>query len=746
MRARVLTAVLMLGLVPSPAIALVQQADGPFADADARGLYEAAAAARMRLDHELVSYTALVRQRVGAGLRMPLKDRTLYRAESAHRVFWSRDGEVLVQALALREQTPMGLARGKVHIGAFDDNFDPANDALMFGMVPPDDDVYERDQDDFWIAHPLEPRFLDGYRFTVGDTLVLSLPDGRRVRAIELQVLPVAADVHHLMGSLWIEPESGALVRAVYRLSDSFDAFRDLPDLKEEEDDDLKYVPGLFKPWTAEIDMIAVDYSLWGSGVWLPRSMHASGVATAGILKAPASMELTYDFESVVMEADLRAETDAPDDAAGVVRFATRTEALEALTRATVGDVPYRLSSRVRRRGPREREKRVTYLVPTDPSWLSESPDLPPPIWESAPGFTSEAELRDLFDGLAHLPTPPAQTMPRTFRWGMQRPDLLRYNRVEALSVGARGQIRPDTWMGPVSMTATVRLGVADVEPNVRLDATRETLRRRVTWSTYHELAAVDEDARHLGLGNSVTALLFGRDDGDYYRRSGTALEWTPPSADRRSFRVQAYGEFHRPARTHTDFALWHATDSAWSFRQDFTARRGWELGGAVTLAPWWGSDPRSAQGGVALTLRGAGGDWSFASAQGTGRAALPLPGALRLGLEAGGGTIWGDAPDQRLWSMGGATTLRGYAPRARVGSTFGRGRAELARPFSFGAVSVFGDAAWAGERSRIHFDDALASVGIGLSLVDGLIRMDGAWGLRGDRDFRLELYLDGLL
>jgi hypothetical protein len=41
------------------------------------------------------------------------------------------------------------------------------------------------------------------------------------------------------------------------------------------------------------------------------------------------------------------------------------------------------------------------------------------------------------------LPAPPSPQMPRTLRWGPQRPDLVRYNRVENLFVGVRGQIRP---------------------------------------------------------------------------------------------------------------------------------------------------------------------------------------------------------------------------------------------------------------------------------------------------------------
>jgi hypothetical protein len=384
--------------------------------------------------------------------------------------------------------------------------------------------------------------------------------------------------------------------------------------------------------------------------------------------------------------------------------------------------------------------------VPEDASYLATSPDLPPPVWESAPGFASRGELEELFGQLSDLPEPPQARMPRTFRWGAQRPDLLRYNRVEELSVGARAEIRPTTFVGPLSMTATVRLGSGDREVNGRLDVTSETLRRRVTWSAFHELAAVDEDARHLGLGNSLTAALFGRDDGDYYRRSGSWLEWTPPSAERRSFRVRAYAEHHEAVVPTTDFSLWHARDGDWTFRDDLGAATGWEWGGLVTLAPWWGTDPQEAQGGVEVTVQGAGGDFEYARASLMARTALPLPSDFRLALEAGGGTGWGTPPPQRMWLVGGATSLRGFAPATLVGRSFGRARGELARHFAFGAVSVFSDAGWAGERDDARLDDVFASVGLGLSLVDGLIRIDGARGVRGGRGFRLEFYLDGIL
>ena len=59
----------------------------------------------------------------------------------------------------------------------------------------------------------------------------------------------------------------------------------------------------------------------------------------------------------------------------------------------------------------------------------------------------------------------------------------------------------------------------------------------------------------------------------------------------------------------------------------------------------------------------------------------------------------------------------------------------------------MFTDFGWAGPRDTFDWDDMLYGVGIGASLLDGLIRMDLSHGLRGPgRQFRLDLYLDALL
>src|SRR5690606_19218713 len=111
------------------------------------------------------------RQRISAALRTPLKDRTLYRGESAHRVFWNRDGGMLVQALAARQQSPTGVLGAEESLGMFDTSFDPMNDRLFFGLMERDDDLGDPDEDDFWFEHPLYREYRDAYRFASGDTL-----------------------------------------------------------------------------------------------------------------------------------------------------------------------------------------------------------------------------------------------------------------------------------------------------------------------------------------------------------------------------------------------------------------------------------------------------------------------------------------------------------------------------------------------------------------------------------------------
>lgn len=696
-----------------------------FADSAARDLFERARRRRGDLDESLLAYEAVVTERLAAGLRAFRRDRTLYRKESASRVRWSRDGTNVVQVLALREEHPGGVEVPS-HPGGFsvDDLWDPEADPLLFGSLVGGED----DDEDIGFVHPLGPDAEEYYRYEVGDTLTLHLPDGRSIQTVELRFIPRTRDFRRLAGSAWLEAGTGNLVRAVFRLGKVFDLEEDLDMIREVDDDPdldegVSKIPGLLLPIQFELKGVVVDYSLWDFRYWMPRLLRADGVLRAGILEAPASFEVTYRILDTV---------DTEDTAGGVDRVPAAEEVL--------AEWGVEGSFRGFRRTSGGRAFEV--VLPDDEEDLLESPDLPPPIWEEMAPSLTDGELREFYERLEDVPEAPAASRPFTFAWGLRRPDLVRYNKVEALSVGARAGTRLGRWHASV----TGRIAVADPEPDVRLELLREGAARSWELAAYHSLASVDPDQRSLGLGHSLTTLLLGRDDGEYYRRTGVRAALLPPSGEREWKRLEVYGERQRAVTKETDATLPRLWDDARTLSPNIEADEVDQLGALLRVRPWWGHGMRGVNGGADLLVQAETGDLEFVrAALGLGLA-FPMGGSLRGAVEAAGGTAWGDVPVQRRWYLGGATTLRGYDGSASVGESFLRGRAELAWWHHYGALSLFGDVGWAGNRSAFDVDEGLASAGVGFSTLDGLIRVDLARALRHGPQWRLEIYLDGLL
>jgi hypothetical protein len=738
-RVRVALLVAAAGISPSADLEAQSPASGAptYHDPGAASLHAAAMAHHAEHEDRLRAYEATVTQRIGVSLRTPLRDRTVYRAETAHRVFWNKDGPVAIEVLGLREQTPSGVEVEEFDQGLVDHVYEPDRDRLLLGRARGEAEA-ERDPDDFRLVHPLERDESRHYTFESGDTITLALPDGRVVRAVELRVSPRARSSNRIVGSLWIEPESGALVRATYRLAETLDVVRDVAEVRREDSEgEFRWVPGIFKPWTFELAVVTVDYALWEGDVWLPRRWRGEGLAAAGVVKIPAEFDRSYRFTRVATETP---EGEPNDD--GVADTPGNGVGHFDAGLLPGGDAYGRYAQERRNEGDS-----LHIYAPRDLERLASSPHLPPPVWQDAPGFISRGELAEQRRRLDGVPVGAPATTPWWFRWGLQRPDLVRYNRVEGLSVGARAAVAPHFLGRPLSVTATVRLGTSDRHPNARIDLERTTLRRSLALSGYHELAPTDEGARHLGVGNSLVAAFAGRDDGDYYRRTGAALAWTPSPTSRARYRVSLHSEYHESVDVHTRVALprlW--SEEGWAFRPNIDADEGWEHALRVGVAPSWGTDPARAQAGLEANGLVSLGDLEHAVASLAGRLVLPLPGDLRLGLLAGGGVATSDVSPQRALAVGGPGTLRGYAPRTLVGPCQARGRLEVQRAFSFGGLSVFTDAGWAGPCAELTPSAMMRSAGVGLSLVDGLVRFDLARGFDGPRSTRLDVYLDGLL
>jgi hypothetical protein len=241
-----------------------------------------------------------------------------------------------------------------------------------------------------------------------------------------------------------------------------------------------------------------------------------------------------------------------------------------------------------------------------------------------------------------------------------------------------------------------------------------------------------------------VGALLWGRDNGDYFYATGVELRGAPPRAERPWMEWRLFGEHQSRARKATDLSL-RGIGSDFSFRPNIDADRADQFGLGLTLRPLVDREALGFRWGSELAVEAEAGTFRFARPSLTLKGALPL-GSVAFALDASAGTSFGEVPVQSLWRLGGAGTLRGYDGSAAAGTAYWRGRGEVGRGSGATRLALFSDVGWAGSRDAFTFQRPLWSVGAGVSVLDGLLRMDLARALRSPTGWRLELYMDGAL
>lgn len=726
-RARPVLTLLLLSAVSwgaGGAEAQVPPAASPYRDAAARALMERARAARHRDIEGISSYEGLLRERVYVGLTALRfrRERGLFEQERIARLRWSSDGERVIQWLGARRAIPIVgsdtrrdevRAQGRVgeagaeiqremrselpeellgdtNLPAF--AFDPAGDRLSFGGD--------------WALHPLADTAEAHYRFASGDTLRLRLPE-REVVLYEVVVEPRRADFQLVAGSLWFDAESASLVRASYRPARPFDLLLDEPE-------DAEDVPGFLQPVEAEISYITVEYSLHEFRFWLPRRFAMEGEARLGrLVRIPLTVEWSVGGYAVNEE-----ETEIP----------------------VVGPLPPGWSRRERRIEDEETGKvsYVTVVVPETRELLT-SPELSEDFAERSPTAFTDQEIDELRGELEQL-LPTYQRFRPRLAWGLER-GLLRYNRVEGLSVGSAAIL-------PLSPTTTVvlegRIGTGDREPNVTASLEHGPEDGRWTLSGYHRLQSMSEDSSPFSITSSIRNLALGADHGQYYRATGALLGYRRLGR-RVRWEIEAFHERQRAVERTTRFYLLEPIRDV-SVDTVLAAEPLEVSGGRTTLSWFSGIDPNALVLTGRLRLEAAGGEARYRRASALLSAGHPLPFGLTGAVEAGAGALWGDAPVQRAFFLGGSSSLRGFHTDALYGSSFWRGRAEIATGFAGARVGLFGDAGWTGPREAFTFEDPAVSVGIGSSLLDGLVRVDLARAVRRASAWRLHLYLDGLL
>jgi hypothetical protein len=430
-------------------------------------------------------------------------------------------------------------------------------------------------------------------------------------------------------------------------------------------------------------------------------------------------------------DARLAAATDSLDRGLPTTGLAPGSNAArECDTAAVYTDYDRRFDSRVP----------VIVHIPCDLNALVHSPDLPPPIYDSGDSLFDSRDRDEMVAAAltlaAQAPISIGSLPPANWVWGFP---MTRYNRVEGLSTG----IKVDQQLGRgLSAGATLRFGFADKDPNVEITGALSNLTKTIRVTAYHHLVSVSDWGNPLSFGSSFSALMFGRDDGFYYRSTGGEVVWSRGVDSR--LELRAFADEEKTAATRTQFAFAHrAVDD--TFAANIVATEGAFAGVGLHAVHNHGVDPRGLRTFSDLRLEAAMGDSLYGRASGELTVAHGAPFSTALGLTLSAGSSLGALPVQRRWYLGGTWTVRGQsADRLQSGNAFWLTRLELARDYRVHRSSIFGDLGWAGDRDAISdVGRPLSGVGYGESMFDGILRMDIARGLYPRRQWRFDLYLD---
>jgi hypothetical protein len=700
-----------------------------FRDPGARTLLNAARAARLDQDTSLRGYdaTSYERMSVGMGFKRIGRDRLLMRNERAAHVVWTRGSPALVQILGRRMVMPMLEGAGDAEIGNEDVPipYYPGRESLWIGSGLAKADVSESE-----IIHPLASGAEAYYTYATGDSVSFKLPGEKTIQLRELVVRPRAPKWNVALGSLWFDIGSARLVRAVYRLAEPMDIWGVADEQADDKSDKPPgWVKAMISPLSGKLNAVTVEYGLHEGQFWLPRLQGLEGEAQAGFLHIPFKIEQSFKYASVNGSLPAIPQITVADTARDSVSRANRRR----IRRDACKDMT---KSRSQFHTRYDGALAVIVQVPCDTTALAHSPELPKSIYDDGEEIFGASERDALIAEALTLGAQPGFVPQKpVFTYGL---GLTRYNRVEGLSTGIAA--RQSLGAG-YTAHALARIGIADLSPNGELSLSRSNGRNMIAVGAYRRLASANDFADPFTFGSSLSALLFGRDEGYYYRSVG--VELTGARDDSASGTWRLFVEHDGDARKKTDFSLAKAFGGK-GFSDNIDATNGNVIGLALERHASHGLDPHGLRTFGRIALEGAAGDFDYSRAMLEATVSHGLGRRLDGAITAGGGTSGGSVPVQRLWYLGGTQTVRGQRAGAAVGDAYWMTRAELGSSFVGARPVIFGDLGWAGSRSDWKNPGRpLSGVGVGASFMDGLIRFDIAHGIYPEKKTRVNLYVE---
>ncbi len=534
------------------------------------------------------------------------------------------------------------------------------------------------------------------------------------------------------------------------------------------DEDAPAWVKSTFRPAKAKLDAISVEYGLYQGKFWLPRANSATASMQLGFIRTPFSIDEKFTYQDVNGDFSLAAipavrwsgaarDTTARDTTvvtgSGEVSINIGGGAVQATTgNGVVDTLKLSATERLRRRlcardstytrveSRYDGALRIAYDMPCDAAKLANSPALPP-------AAVSDEEL---FDLKARDQLLSALDMSLQPGWMPQRPtvrvgsDLLRFNRVEGVSAG----VHVSQVLGAgYTLNAVGRIGHADLHANGELSLVRSNGARSVTTTVYHRLAATNPEwGGGLSLGPSLPAFIYGRDEGFYYRTTGAEL------SERRERRrgVLEYKLFLERQWTAGDTEVVNTFSLARliadrRFRRNIESEDLSVTGVSGMYSRLLLDRPQGLR--VTTVLNGEAGTGTFQYARASVEGTITRPvSRFSTALTGAIGSSVGDVPRQRGWFVGGVRTVRGQIAGTQDGDAFWLARGEVGTKQGVFRPVGFFDVGWAGSRNAFGKVQPQRGAGVGIGVLDGLIRVDFSRGLYPLKRWRTDFYVSAAL
>jgi hypothetical protein len=706
---------IVIGLLLSAAVRQTSPPDtsSSFSTPAVQRLVERAMARRRAGDAAVTDYQATIRYRLSVGVgrgRWSLIPASAVEEQVA-RVQWQQPNDLRVDVVGRRFRArdhrlelssvwdrPWFVPRGvDDSVRVFSNDF-PATGAL----------------------HPLARAGPAWYRYAATGALSVTPGRGGALRLVRIEVTPRRAGPALIAGQMWIDSASAAVVRLTFRYVGTGLWVR--PEEGPRGPDSAK--ARRLNALASRIISIDADleYGLQDGRYWMPYRQVIAGRVRLPVGGVVIPFQARTTFNDYAINAGRPIAFEVPlRDTVGVSRDSLRalrrmrTDSLRAERRGGAGEVADSLRSwdyagrwpggRYELHRPsnaaldRYREWPDSLTFDTDPADLRRERE-------------AEVELARLSEQL-----PDSLTGQQGHGVAYERlADVLRYDRVQGLSVGLGYRVRAPG-LRFTNLYGTLRYGLSDDRVTGRLTLVRDAPEGRWALSGYRDVAGVDPFSPGHTPGNTLDALFAAHDNADYALAEGGSAN------------------FETSLRTGLDVTLGARVE-----RQTSVARRAKSavndfLGGDGIFPPNPPVDQGTFAGASARLTHTGGVRWNLSAdvLGGAGRTTGRLFGDIRaaaggsagatLRLKAGVGTS--PALAQSLFRLGGPATVRGFEYGAARGPAFWAAQLDITPLGGRLRPVAFLDAGQAERPEELFSSRALVGAGVGVSCFGGLLRFD---------------------